>query len=401
MPIQSVFPAILLISHITRVNCETHRRSILKNKNPFLTQSYSFELPPELIATEALPDRSASRLLVIDRKQRKISHHLISELPELLSATGAEYSVVANNTRVFRARLLGKREASDGQVEFFMLRQVGPLTWQGLMRTSARVVPGFRFMIGGPASGPTDGPFVGVTGEVLHREETSAGVILTAVFSEDPISKGLGEVPLPPYISAKRTTPVDHEKELEVYNTTFASEVGSVAAPTAGRHFTPELIQRLKDQGISWNEITLHVGLGTFRPVTTEDIREHKMHAELATISPEVAKQLNEDRVQGKKILAVGTTTTRTLEGFSDAASNEKPKLTAGTRDVNLFIHPGSQHHWKMVDAMLTNFHLPESTLLMMVADFIGDLEWLLEIYQTAIDQRYRFYSYGDAMLIL
>ena len=353
----------------------------------FKTQDYSFVLPEALIATEALPNRDASRLLVVHRQARKIEHRSIQDLPQILDAN---YRVVANNTKVFRARLLGRRKSTQGKIEFFLLERLSEKKWKGLMRSAARVLPGFEFEIG-------EGEGM-LEGKVVDREESNSGVVLTAEFSKDPTLTEWGEVPLPPYIVANRQAPIDHRSELERYNTIFASEEGSVAAPTAGRHFTPELVEALLRKGIRWDEITLHVGLGTFKPVTVADVREHQMHSEWTTISAATAARLNEWKSAGKKILSVGTTTTRALEGFYNS---EKKELGSGSRGIQIFIHPGSGHTWAMADAMLTNFHLPESTLLMMVADFVGDLEWLKQIYQEAISMKYRFYSYGDAMLIL
>jgi S-adenosylmethionine:tRNA ribosyltransferase-isomerase len=369
-------------------------------RDVYSTRTYSFELPDELIASESLAQRDASRLLVVNRNKGTIEHHTIRDLPRLLNA---EYEMVVNNTRVFRARLLGERIGSGGKVEFFMLKKKGERLWQGLMKTGARVLPGFEFQVDANGATVTDK----ITAKVIAREDTSSGVLFTAEFSHDPVEAQMGEVPLPPYIVAKRLRENEHvaispEQELENYNTTFAREVGSVAAPTAGRHFTAQLIRQLQEQGTGWHEITLHVGLGTFKPVSVEDIRDHQMHAEAATISSQTASALNLVKKRGKKILAVGTTSTRTLEGMVNPSTS---MLEYGTKDVNLFIHPGASegenYQWKYVDAMLTNFHLPESTLLMMVASFIGDLDWTLEIYRTAIQERYRFYSYGDAMLIL
>jgi S-adenosylmethionine:tRNA ribosyltransferase-isomerase len=276
------------------------------------------------------------------------------------------------------------------------------------MKSSARIDAGFEFMIHSPRAGE---PHVGAM--VLDRRETNAGTIFTARCECDPVEHELGETPLPPYIAAARTGTKSRLRpqsfagagELAQYNTTYAKELGSVAAPTAGRHFTPELIARLRARGIEWAEITLHVGMGTFKPVQVDDIREHTMHPELATITPEVAAQINRARASGRKILAVGTTTVRTLEGFYGATTEGVPRgatgaVISGTQDVNLFIYPGSGHQWHVVDQLLTNFHLPESTLLMMICDFVGDREAVLHAYQVAIENHYRFYSYGDAMLI-
>jgi S-adenosylmethionine:tRNA ribosyltransferase-isomerase len=371
----------------------------------YSTKTYSFDLPEDLIASEALAKRDSSRLLVVNRATRTIEHRTIQDLPEILNHN---YEIVVNNTRVFRARLLGERVGSGGKVEFFMLKKKGERLWQGLMKAGARVTPGFEFKVGE------------VIVKVVAREDNPAGVLITAEFSRDPIEAQVGEVPLPPYIVAKRLRENESQlgavlnatlasEELETYNTTFAREDGSVAAPTAGRHFTPELIRTLQERGIGWHEITLHVGLGTFKPVSVDDIRDHQMHPETATISSQTSGALNLAKKRGKKILAVGTTTTRTLEGMAQANASEGASvLEFGTKDVDLFIHPaanpngeGGNYPWRFVDAMLTNFHLPESTLLMMVASFVGDTEWTHEIYRTAIEERYRFYSYGDAMLIL
>jgi S-adenosylmethionine:tRNA ribosyltransferase-isomerase len=364
----------------------------VSSTSTYQTKGYHFDLPEELIASVPLHQRESSRLLVYHRSQDRIQHARISELPEILDAS---FTLVANNTKVIRARLLGERVGTGGKVEFFLLKKMNHTlkpTWKGLMKTGSKVLPGFQFVV------------QGIEGKVLDREDTTAGAVFTAEFSKDPVENGIGEVPLPPYIQQKIMDAMSgpkpdfsSQKILDEYNTLFAREEGSVASPTAGRHFTPELIQKLSDRGIGWNEITLHVGIGTFKPVTASDLRDHHMHAEEASISVEVSNALNTAKKSGKKILSIGTTSTRTLEGFSDASG----KLGSGTRELDIYIYPGSSHRWKFVDAMLTNFHLPESTLLMMIASFIGSRERTLDLYQEAIRNRYRFYSYGDAMLIL
>lgn len=354
----------------------------------FETKKYFYSLPEELIASEPLAERDASRLLIVHRTARRIEHKKFKDLPECLDPN---YRLVANNTKVFRARLIGKRKDTDGKIEFFMLERLGPKTWKGLMRSAARVTPGFEFVLG-ESTGRR------VNARVIAREENPAGVLLTAEFSDDPAQLELGEVPLPPYIVSRMNPGLDHRAEIQRYNTAFAKIEGSVAAPTAGRHFTEAMISALRARGIPWDELTLHVGLGTFKPVTVSDVREHEMHAEEVQITEALANDLNAWKRDGKKILAIGTTSTRALEGRVDPVTHQ---LIAGNGRVRLFIHPGSHHRWRFVDAMLTNFHLPESTLLMMVADFVGDLEWVHAIYQEAIRERYRFYSYGDAMLIL
>lgn len=361
---------------------------------------YHYELPESLIAAQALEQRDQSRLLVMSGTgaSSRVEHRHIYDLPELI-APGT--LVVVNNTRVFAARLKGERPQTGGKIEFFLLKQVEPCVWEGLMKSSARIDAGFEFVVRGQDAAQTRVPAT-----VLNRRETNAGTIFTARFELDPVEYGLGEVPLPPYISAVRLgtksrlleTPVSEAAELAQYNTVYARETGSVAAPTAGRHFTPELIERLRERGVEWAEVTLHVGLGTFKPVAVDDIREHLMHPESATVTPEVAAQVNRARAEGRGVLAVGTTSVRTLEGFWNASAG---RVDAGTRDVNLFIYPGSGHRWSVVDQLLTNFHLPESTLLMMICDFVGDRDRVLAAYSEAVREAYRFYSYGDAMLIL
>lgn len=353
----------------------------------FQTQSYHFDLPEELIAAYPLAKRSDSKLLVVHRQSGRIDHLMLRDLPVILPA---HTLIIANNTKVFPARLKGEREGTRGKMEFFLLKKIESGVWQGLMKATAKVHPGYRFVL--HKDGKT------ITAEVIERDQTTAGVFLTARFSEDPVDAGFGEVPLPPYIVAKRGE--SQASELDTYNTVFAKEQGSVAAPTAGRHFTPELIQKLIDQGMDWAEITLHVGMGTFKPVTTADVREHQMHEEQSFVSSEVAMKLIKAKKAGHPVLAVGTTSTRTLEGRSRITA-QGLQFEAGEKPIDLFIHPESKHDWLMVDAMLTNFHLPESTLLMMVASFMGSLPRLLEIYKEAVQEKYRFYSYGDAMLIL
>ena len=386
----------------------------------FLKSSYSFFLPDELIAAHPLEKRDEARLMVVRRASRTIEHRKVSDLPEYFEAGDA---VVVNNTRVFRARLLGERLGTGGKVEFFLLKALEgdpsvAVLWQGLMKAGAKVTPGFQFQVTGSPV------FRTLQAEVISREDSTSGAFFTARFSHPPLQAKVGEVPLPPYINAKRLAGADSavmpspavqnsEEELTTYNTIFAEKVGSVAAPTAGRHFTEDLISKIKKRGISWNEITLHVGIGTFKPVSTDDIRDHKMHAEPASISTETAEKLNDTKARKRRVLSVGTTTTRALEGSVDPLG----RIQAGMREVDLFIHPGKSYRWQVSDAILTNFHLPESTLLMMIASFLeqlpsGDQQqfttggpdgvaWLLELYQEAIRQKYRFYSYGDAMLIL
>jgi S-adenosylmethionine:tRNA ribosyltransferase-isomerase len=365
---------------------------------------YSFDLPESLIAAFPLESRADARLLVVHKNARTIESRFVRELPEILPAKSV---LVANNTKVIRARLKGARilpadsllssatGSAPGKIEFFLLKKLAPALWQGLIRSSAKITPGFCFWVGSEDAR--------INAEVISREYTNAGTIFTVKLSRDPVDAGMGEVPLPPYIVAKRNGQDSKDDELQTYNTVYAKHEGSVAAPTAGRHFTPELIAELRSRGIDWQEITLHVGLGTFKPVMADDIRDHTMHGESSFISDEVASSILQAKSASRPIIAVGTTSTRTLEGRAvrTCSPNEALTLEPGEKEINLFIHPGSGHDWKLIDGMLTNFHLPESTLLMMVAAFVGDLEFTKKIYHTAIAEKYRFYSYGDAMLIL
>jgi S-adenosylmethionine:tRNA ribosyltransferase-isomerase len=352
--------------------------------------TYSFELPESLIAAYPLEKRSDARLMVIRKNTYSIEHYFVHDLAKILPENAM---LVANNTKVFRARLTGTRVGSAGKVEFFLLKKLDHALWQGLIRSSARVTSGFQFAVGNGV--------IETLAVVVDRKDTNAGTLFTVKLSDDPVALNLGEVPLPPYITTKRGTQVTGIDELETYNTTFAKQEGSVAAPTAGRHFTKELIKELKSKKIDWQEITLHVGMGTFKPVTVDQLSEHLMHAESSFIAEETARSILLAKKENKSIIAIGTTSTRTLEGRAVRNPQGQVELPSGEKDVNLFIHPSSGHEWKLVDGILTNFHLPESTLFMMIATFVGDVDFLKKAYQTAIDEKYRFYSYGDAMLIL
>jgi S-adenosylmethionine:tRNA ribosyltransferase-isomerase len=362
--------------------------------NDFLLSAYRFDLPSELIAEKPLNQRTDSRLMVIskDHPERPAIHTTVNEIHQHLPAGTL---CIANNSKVFKARLLGKRLDTGGKVEFFLLKELKKNQWQGLMRATARIEPGFKFQI------------QSLTGTVVQRIESkitgseSEGATFVAEFDRDPIEFGNGEVPLPPYIVAKRNElglPAFSDSELEIYNTVFASEVGSVAAPTAGRHFDHALIQKLKSKGFDWQEITLHVGLGTFKSVVKADIREHSMHPETIRVEEAVTQKIKNALECRIPILAIGTTSARCLEAGYDPNQKTVP---SGTRDVNAFFYPGCGKPWNVVQGLMTNFHLPESTLIMMVADFLGSRSRALQYYQEAIEHRYRFYSYGDAMLII
>lgn len=350
--------------------------------------SYDYELPERLIAQKPVEPRDASRLLVIHRAEKRWEHRRFSDLPDYLDSNDV---IVANNTRVMKARLLGKRLREEkpgqwvagGKVEFVMLEELEPLTWEGLFHASAKYVRGLRFEIPTP-----DGK--GLRGELVRGSAESPSGTVVARFDRDPIESGAGELPLPHYIHRDKPEQVDEQS----YQTLYARHFGSAAAPTAGLHFTDRVMSRLREKGVSWEELTLHVGLGTFRPVKDPDISKHVMHEERYDISPEASQHVTEAKRAGKRILAIGTTSVRTLE-----SAWQDDRLKSGPGRTSIFIRPGI-HQWKVVDRLLTNFHLPKSTLLMLVSSFAGR-ELVLDAYRDAVKQEYRFFSYGDAMLIL
>jgi S-adenosylmethionine:tRNA ribosyltransferase-isomerase len=360
-----------------------------------LVSDFDYALPQELIAQEALADRAASRLLHLERASGTWQDRSFRELPELLRADDL---LVLNNTRVFPARLYGHRSGAraqpvsphnpaareflKGQVEVLLTRQTGEREWQALVRPGRKIGVGERLYFGENHE---------LEAEVLARGDFGERTLRFAPVADFfAVVERLGHVPLPPYI-ARPDAPGDRER----YQTVYASQRGSVAAPTAGLHFTPEVLERIRARGIETAEVTLHVGLGTFQPVHAERVEDHKMHSEPYSISAEAAEQLNRARVAGRRVVAVGTTTVRTLEHA--ALQNPEGRIEPGSREADLFLYPGSA--FRVVGALLTNFHLPQSTLLMLVAAFAGR-ERLLAAYRHAVEQRYRFYSYGDCMLI-
>lgn len=336
---------------------------------------FDFELPEELIAQHPVEPRDSSRLMVVPRAGGAIAHRRFRDLPEFLRPGDA---LVVNETRVMPARLMGQREGTGGAIEVLLLKRVDRDRWETLVKPGKKARAGQRIIFG-------DGMLVGT---VLDTTEVGGRIVeftYEGVFEE--VLDRLGQMPLPPYI---------HEQlaDKERYQTVFAREWGSAAAPTAGLHFTPELLQRLEEMGVKLHKILLHVGLGTFRPVQVEDILEHKMHSEFYTVTPETAASLNEVRAAGGRIVAVGTTSVRTLETVTDEAG----VVHAGEGWTDIFIYPG--YRYKAVDAMITNFHLPKSSLLMLVSAFAGR-ERMFEAYEVAVREQYRFFSFGDAMLIL
>jgi len=361
-----------------------------------LVSAFDYELPPELIAREPLPERSASRMLRLGRDRETCEDRQFRELPELLRPDDL---LVLNNTRVLPARLFGRRHGLralplsprnpasrnylQGRVEVLLTRQLSrePNEWETLVRPGRKIDVGEKIVFGDRE----------LEAEVVARGEfgerrlrfAPAPDFLAAV-------ERLGHVPLPPYLGRP-----DRATDRERYQTVYAREPGSAAAPTAGLHFTPEVLERLRTRGIEIAEITLHVGLGTFQPVHGERVEEHAMHRESYFISAETAGQLNRARASGRRIVAVGTTTVRNLEYA--VAQSEAGGFTGGAGEADLFIYPGFR--FRAVGALLTNFHLPRSTLLMLVCAFAGK-ERVLAAYAHAVRERYRFYSYGDCMLL-
>lgn len=345
-----------------------------------LISDFDYELPEELIAQHPLERRDASRLLVLERASKRWRDSLFTELPNYIRAGDL---LVVNNTRVFPARLHGVREPTGGQVELFLIRELEPDKWEALARPARRLQVGAR---------------VSFRDKRLRAEVVEAldeGRRILRFHADAPLAallEEIGETPLPPYIKRGVSAPSSTE-DRERYQTVYAEVRGAIAAPTAGLHFTPEVMDELRERGASIEEITLHVGYGTFEPVRVEDLSEHRVAAERFEIRSEAAERINEARARGGRIIAVGTTTTRALE----AAAGADGRISAGAAEADLTITPG--YRFRAVDALVTNFHLPRSSLLVLVSTFAGR-ELVLAAYKHAVGSRYRFYSYGDCMLI-
>lgn len=335
---------------------------------------FYFDLPQELIAQDPLEDRSASRLLVLDKESGEISHHIFKEIVDYLNPGDC---LVLNNTKVIPARLSGEREGTGAHIEVLLLKRREADVWETLVKPGKKCRPGTKLVFGGGL----------LRAEVLETVEEGNRLIkfyYDGIWEE--ILDKLGEMPLPPYITHKL-------QDKNRYQTVYAKEEGSAAAPTAGLHFTGELLQEIEKKGVSVVYVTLHVGLGTFRPVKEENVLEHHMHSEFYQISEDAAKRINETKQKGGRVICVGTTSCRTLE----SAGDENGIVHAGSGDTEIFIYPG--YRFKVLDALITNFHLPESTLVMLVSALAGR-EHVLHAYEEAIQERYRFFSFGDAMFI-
>ena len=335
-----------------------------------------FDLPPELIATEPLDKRDRSRMLCIDRDSAEYRDSSFSELPELLRPSDV---LVINNTKVFPARLLGKSE-TGASVEIFLVHELADSSWVALAKPARRLPPGKSI---------TFGP--GLSGTIVDRNED--GQVTISFESDRPISDAIeyyGRTPLPPYIKRDRDS-IDTDRER--YQTVYASQDGAIAAPTAGLHFTPDIFDRIRQRGVRIVEVTLHVGYGTFEPVKVDDLAQHRVQAERYALSKEAAESLERAKADGRRIIAVGTTTTRTLE----TVLGKFGKFEASSGLADLTILPG--YRFAAIDGLLTNFHLPKSSLLALVSTF-GGHELIMSAYRHAVAARYRFYSYGDCMLI-
>ena len=338
------------------------------------TNDFYYDLPEELIAQTPLKIRDSSRLLVMDRKTGEVEHRVFTDIIDYLNAGD---TLVLNDTKVLPARLIGVKEDTKAVIEILLLKNIESDIWECLVKPARRVKVGTIVSFG---NGELKARCIEVKDEgIRHFELIYEGILLE-------ILEELGTMPLPPYIHEKL-------KDQSRYQTVYAKEVGSAAAPTAGLHFTEELLERIEKKGVNICKITLHVGLGTFRPVTVSNIEDHVMHSEFYTIKREVADLLNETKRKGKRIIAVGTTTTRTLETI--IRDHEKFIETCGWTDI--FIYPGFK--FKAIDALITNFHLPKSTLVMLVSAF-SSKEKVLKAYKIAVEEKYRFFSFGDAMFL-
>ena len=339
------------------------------------TSDFYFDLPQEQIAQDPLEDRSSSRLLVLDKETGEYEHRVFRDIVDYLHPGDC---LVLNNTKVIPARLFGEKEGTGAHIEILLLKRRENDIWETLVKPGRKAKPGTKISFGGGL----------LTGEVMDVVEEGNRLIrfsYEGIFEE--ILDQLGQMPLPPYITHQL-------KDKNRYQTVYAKYDGSAAAPTAGLHFTPELLKQVKEMGVEIAEVTLHVGLGTFRPVKVENVLEHHMHSEFYMIDEEAAEKINRTRENGGRVICVGTTSCRTIE----SAADENGRLKASSGWTDIFIYPG--YRFQVLDCLITNFHLPESTLLMLVSALAGR-EHILAAYEEAVKQGYRFFSFGDAMLIV
>lgn len=340
-----------------------------------LKSDYYYDLPQELIAQDPLEDRSSSRLMFLDKKTGELSHHSFKEVIDFLNPGDC---LVLNNTKVIPARLIGHKEETGGTVEVLLLKRKENDRWETLVKPGKKARPGAKIVFG-------DGLLKAEVLDVLEEGNRLIQFTYDGIFEE--VLDKLGEMPLPPYITHKL-------QDKNRYQTVYAKYEGSAAAPTAGLHFTPELLEQIEKKGVRLAYVTLHVGLGTFRPVKEENLKDHHMHSEFYQVTKEAADIINQTKEAGGRVICVGTTSCRTIE----SAAGVDGKVEAGSDNTEIFIYPGYQ--FKVLDGLITNFHLPESTLIMLVSALSGR-EHVLHAYQTAVQNRYRFFSFGDAMIIL
>ena len=335
---------------------------------------FYYELPRELIAQDPLPDRSGSRLLLLDRKTGETEHHIFRDIVDYLNPGDC---LAVNNTKVIPARLIGSRAETGAKIEVLLLKRGEDDVWETLVKPGKKAKPGTKILFGGGL----------LTGEVLEViEDGTRKIRFQYEGSFEEILDQLGQMPLPPDITHQL-------KDKNRYQTVYAKHDGSAAAPPAGLHFTPELLRKIEEKGVLIAHVTLHVGLGTFRPVKVENILEHHMHSEFYMVEEEQARLINETKKQGGRVIAVGTTSCRTLE----SAAGEDGILKAGSGWTDIFIYPG--YEFRLTDGLITNFHLPESTLMMLVSALAGR-DRIMNAYAEAVKERYRFFSFGDAMFI-
>lgn len=337
-------------------------------------KDFYYELPQELIAQDPLEDRSSSRLLVLNKENGEMEH---TDFKHIINYLNPEDCLVLNNTKVIPARLFGEKEGTQAKIEILLLKRKENDVWETLVKPGKKAKPGTKIIFG-------QGLLVGEVLEIVEDGNRLIQFSYEGIFEE--ILDKLGQMPLPPYITHQL-------KDKNRYQTVYAKHEGSAAAPTAGLHFTPELLEQIRAKGIRIAEVTLHVGLGTFRPVKVENVQEHHMHSEFYQISQEAADIINETKKKGGRVICVGTTSCRTIE--SAAAEDGTLKECSGWTDI--FIYPG--YRFKVLDALITNFHLPESTLVMLVSALAGR-EHIMNAYETAVKEQYRFFSFGDAMFI-
>ena len=338
------------------------------------TSDFYYDLPEELIAQEPIKQRDNSRLMVLDINSGQTEHKHFYDIFDMIDEGD---TLILNDTRVLPARLYGSKEDTGGAIEFLLLNKHSLDTWEVILKPGRRAKPGARFVFG-------NGELKAEILDVINEGNRLVKFEYEGVFEN--VLESLGEMPLPPYITKKL-------EDKDRYQTVFAKHNGSAAAPTAGLHFTPELLEKLKNKGVNIGYVTLHVGLGTFRPVKVEDVNDHKMHSEFYVLPQETADLINKTKEAGKRVISVGTTATRTLE---TAGLNGMPlKASSGWTDI--FIYPGKE--FNVIDALITNFHLPESTLIMLVSALAGK-ENVLNAYEEAVKEKYRFFSFGDAMFI-